>query len=64
MPETPSVRPKVDDSKLTTSLRIDAEKLGALKMIALRERVRVNDLVVEGIDHVIALRKPAANGMA
>jgi hypothetical protein len=42
---------------MTTSLRLDAAKLEALKIIALRKRVHVNDLVVEGIDHVIALNK-------
>lgn len=42
---------------MTTSLRVEPEKLEALKIIALRERVRVNDLVLEGIDHVIALRR-------
>jgi hypothetical protein len=29
----------------------------ALKVIAVRERVRVNDLVVEGVRHVLALRR-------
>jgi hypothetical protein len=51
---------KADDGKLTTSLRVDAAKLEVLKIIALRKRVRVNDLVVEGIDHVIALNKELA----
>jgi hypothetical protein len=46
-----------DDGKMTTSLRIEPEKLEALKIIALRERVRVNELVLRGIDHVIALSK-------
>jgi hypothetical protein len=51
---------KVDDGKMTTSLRIDLAKLEALKIIALRKRVRVNDLVLQGIDHVIALNKELA----
>ena len=46
-----------DDGKITTSLRIEPEKLEALKIIALRERVRVNELVIRGVDHIIALHK-------
>jgi predicted HicB family RNase H-like nuclease len=56
----PAVKPAkkvADDGKMTTSLRIDPEKLEALKIIALRERVRVNELVIRGIDHIIALHK-------
>jgi hypothetical protein len=49
-----------DGRKATTSLRIEPERLEALKIIALRERVRVNDLVLEGIDHVIGLRRGKA----
>ncbi len=55
---SPTAKPAkkvADDGKMTTSLRIDPEKLEALKIIALRERVRVNELVVRGIDHIIAL---------
>ena len=55
-----SVKRKVDDGKMTTSLRIDPAKLEALKIIAFRKRVRVNDLVLQGIDHVIALNKELA----
>jgi hypothetical protein len=36
---------------------MEPEKLEALKIIAARERVRVNELVLQGIDHVIALRR-------
>jgi hypothetical protein len=46
-----------DDGKVATSLRIDPELLGALKLIAVRERCRVNDLVTDGIRHIIALHK-------
>jgi predicted HicB family RNase H-like nuclease len=42
---------------MTTSMRIEPEKLEALKIIAARQRVRVNELVLQGIDHVIALHK-------
>jgi len=61
LPESPApAKAKADDGKITTSLRIDTDKLEALKIIALRERVRVNDLVLEGIDHVIGLRRGRA----
>ena len=43
------------DGRMSTSFRIEPERLEALKIIALRERVRVNELVVRGIDHIIAL---------
>lgn len=60
-PESPApAKARGDDGKITTSLRIEANKLEALKILALRRRVRVNDLVVEGIDHVIALHKERA----
>lgn len=49
-----------DDGKMTTSLRIVPARLEALKIIAFRKRVRVNDLVLQGIDHVIALNKELA----
>jgi predicted HicB family RNase H-like nuclease len=56
-PSLATKRAKVDDGKMTTSMRIEPEKLEALKIIAARERIRVNDLVMQGIDHVIALRR-------
>jgi hypothetical protein len=60
-PESPPpAARKADDGKVTTSMRIDADKMEALKVIAVRERVRVNDLVVEGINHVIAQRRGRA----
>lgn len=63
MPESAApqaAKRKLDDGKMTTSLRIDPARLEALKIIALRKRVRVNDLVLQGIDHVIALNKELA----
>jgi predicted HicB family RNase H-like nuclease len=56
-PSPANKRAKVDDGKMTTSMRIEPEKLEALKIIAARERVRVNELVMQGVDHVIALHK-------
>jgi len=51
---------QLTDRRINTTLRIEPEKLEALKIIALRKRVRVNDLVLHGIDHVIALNKDLA----
>jgi len=54
----PGEKPRAkDDGKVTTSVRIELEKLEALKIIAARQRVRVNELVLQGVDHVIALHK-------
>lgn len=45
--------PKAGGGKLATTLRIDPDKLVALKAISVRHRKRVNDLVLEGIDHIL-----------
>jgi hypothetical protein len=50
----------VDDGKMTTSLRIAPETLGRLKMLAHQRRVRVNDLILEGVEHVLALHRQDA----
>jgi len=45
-----------DDARVVTSLRIPAADLEALKVIAARKRgMKVNDLVLEGVRHVLAL---------
>ena len=49
-PEAKSV-----DSKRATTLRIDPDQLERLKIIAAKRRVKVNDLVLEGVEHVLAL---------
>jgi predicted HicB family RNase H-like nuclease len=46
---------KVDDGKMTTSLRIRPEVLSALKVLAVQRRCRVNDLILEAIDNHLAL---------
>ncbi len=55
----PTPRPK--DSRVTTTLRIEPSWLEALKIIAAKKRVRVNDLLLEGAAHVLALngQKPS-----
>jgi predicted DNA-binding protein len=40
---------------MTTSLRIKPEMLGELKMLALQQRVRVNDVILEAIENHLAL---------
>ena len=54
-PAPVAAAPKAADAKLATTLRIEPEKLERLKVIAVRQRKRVNDLVLEGVDHVLAL---------
>jgi hypothetical protein len=43
----------VDDNKMTTSIRIDRDKLFELKTLAHRRRCRVNDLIMQGINYVL-----------
>jgi len=45
---------------MTTSLRIELEKLGRLKMLALRQRVRVNDVILQAIDNHLALQEESS----
>jgi hypothetical protein len=52
-PEPPSAKPK--DDRINTTLRISPEGLEALKNIAAAKRIRVNDLLLEGAEHVLAL---------
>jgi len=47
------------DAKVATTLRIAPADLEALKIIAARQRgVKVNDLILEGVRHVLALHAP------
>jgi len=61
-PAPPARRPKVDSDKVVTSLHLKAELMAELKMLALQRRRRVNDMVVEAIENLLALngRRPAA----
>jgi hypothetical protein len=59
-PVTPEAPPlpqavKAVDSRISTTLRIEPDRLEALKIIAAKRRVRVNDLILEGVAHVLAL---------
>jgi predicted DNA binding CopG/RHH family protein len=46
---------KPKDDRINTTLRISPEGLEALKNVAAAKRIRVNDLLLEGAEHVLAL---------
>jgi hypothetical protein len=55
-PEEPvPVATKRKDDRINTTLRISPEGLEALKVVAAAKRARVNDLLLEGAEHVLAL---------
>jgi len=49
----PKAKPK--DDRINTTLRISPEGLEALKNVAAAKRIRVNDLLLEGAEHVLAI---------
>lgn len=51
--QAPTGKPK--DGRITTTLRIEPERLEALKIIAAKNRVKVNDLLLDGAAHILAL---------
>jgi predicted DNA-binding protein len=44
-------------SKRATSLRIEPEMLGRLKLLALQQRKRVNDVILEAIEDYLAVHE-------
>ena len=46
---------KAKDDRINTTLRISPEGLEALKNVAAAKRIRVNDLLLEGAEYVLAL---------
>lgn len=54
-PEAPPAAGKPKDNRINTTLRISPEGLEALKNVAAAKRIRVNDLLLEGAEHVLAL---------
>ena len=46
---------RLTDRRINTTLRLEPEKLERLKIVAARKQIRVNDLLLEGVDHVLAL---------
>jgi hypothetical protein len=49
---------KAADAKVATTLRILPSDLESLKIMAARRRVKVNDLILDGVRHVLALHAP------
>ena len=57
IPAPPAEKPaKAPDTRMVTSLRLAPELLAALKVLAVRERTRVNDVIVEAIRNHLALK--------
>jgi hypothetical protein len=55
-PPAPEAASKATRAKMAhTSVYIPQDDLDALKLIAIRQRVKVNDLVLQGVAHVLAL---------
>ena len=52
-PEPEAAKPK--DDRINTTFRVSPEGLEALKNVAAARRIRVNDLLLEGAEHVLAL---------
>ena len=51
----PPAKQKPKDDRINTTLRISPEGLEALKNVAAAKRIRVNDLLLEGAEHVLAI---------
>jgi len=51
----PAKATKLKDDRINTTLRISPEGLEALKNVAAAKRSRVNDLLLEGAEHILAL---------
>jgi len=56
-PPTPEAPAAPAKAKVVTSLHIPPADLERLKIIAARERTKVNDLVLQGVAHVLALHE-------
>jgi hypothetical protein len=54
-PLAPPAKQKPKDDRINTTLRISPEGLEALKNVAAAKRIRVNDLLLEGAEMVLAL---------
>jgi hypothetical protein len=46
---------KVSDGRINTTIRISPDGLEALKNVAAAKRIRVNDLLLEGAEYVLAI---------
>ncbi len=54
-PAAEPVAAKPKDDRINTTIRISPAGLEALKNVAAAKRVRVNDLLLEGAEHILAL---------
>jgi hypothetical protein len=45
------------DARVATTLRLDPADLEALKIMAAKQRVRVNDLLLEGVAYVLSAHR-------
>jgi hypothetical protein len=54
--------PRLTDQRVNTTLRIEPTLLRELKFAAVEDGRKVNDLILEGVHHVLSLRRarPAA----
>lgn len=57
LPEAVAQKPtaKKGDGRITTTIRLEPEWLEALKIVAAKKRTKVNDLLLEGAAHVLAV---------
>ena len=55
----PATKARLQDGKMTTSLRIEPDLLAELKVLAVQKRVRVNDVIIEAIRNHLAMQKAA-----
>jgi len=55
LPEATAPKAKAGDGRINTTFRISPEGLEALKIVAAEKRIKVNDLLLEGAEHVLAL---------
>lgn len=54
-PEPAVAKAKPKDDRINTTIRISPQGLEALKVVAAAKRIRVNDLLLEGAEHVLAI---------
>ena len=47
---------KARDNRIITSLRIEPDLLATLKVLAVHERMRVNEVIIEAIKNHLALK--------
>ncbi len=62
---SPDAKPeRLTDQRMSTTLRIEPALLRELKYAAVEDDKKVNDLILEGVHHVLALRRQRMPGRA